>query len=142
MSKRHQDLKIIVPQEGPLTRIDAWIASHDDRFPRSAASDTHTEFFINGNPVKKSRVVKHGDHLEVRWIEQLFDQVEGQPIDLDIVYEDAQLLVIDKQQHLVVHPGAGNHDGTLVHALVHRYGDRFFLSDDDDEESDAPDALI
>lgn len=44
---------------------------------------------------------------------------EAQAIDLDIVYEDDHILVINKQAGLVVHPGAGNHDGTLMNALLH-----------------------
>ena len=48
---------------------------------------------------------------------------QAQDIPLDIVYEDNGLLVINKQAGLVVHPGAGNHDGTLVNALLHHCGD-------------------
>lgn len=48
---------------------------------------------------------------------------QPQDIPLDIVYEDDDLLVINKQAGLVVHPGAGNHDGTLVNALLHHCGD-------------------
>ena len=115
-------------------RIDLWVAKHCPEFPRSAATEDSTVFHLNGKVVKKSRRVREGDLVAVVWVEQVFERVEAQEIPLDILYEDNHILVIDKQQDLVVHPGAGNSGGTLANALVHRYGERFFHVEDSDDE--------
>ncbi len=78
--------------------------------------------FIDGVPaVKAGQTVKTGDTVsfddEVR-----SDEVLPENIPLDVVYEDAELAVINKQRGLVVHPGAGNRNGTLVNALLYRFG--------------------
>ena len=59
--------------------------------------------------------------VEIPALEEALPQ--AQDIPLDILYEDDALLVINKQAGLVVHPGAGNHDGTLVNALLYHCGD-------------------
>lgn len=46
---------------------------------------------------------------------------QAEPVDLDVVYEDDHILVINKRADLVVHPGAGNHHGTILNGLLHRY---------------------
>jgi 23S rRNA pseudouridine1911/1915/1917 synthase len=74
---------------------------------------------VDGKPAKPSDLVRTGAHVELR-IPALTDQrVEPEAIELSIVYQDDQLLVIDKPRGLVVHPGAGVQRGTLVAALLH-----------------------
>lgn len=79
---------------------------------------------LNGDICEKmSLKVKAGDKVSLV-LPPLEDAApEAQDIPLDIVYEDEDLLVINKQAGLVVHPGAGNHDGTLVNALLYHCGD-------------------
>lgn len=129
MATREHQITLTVGDQTETGRIDAWISREVGQFPRSAASDARTEFRINGAVVKKGKQVKVGDCIEVRWFEDILDSLEGQEQPLSILHEDADILVIDKQQSLVVHPGAGNPDRTLVNALVFRYGDDFFSSD-------------
>ena len=78
---------------------------------------------VNGETAKARDKVKSGDIIEI-------DIPDAEPLDalpedipLDIVYEDEHLLVINKPQGMVVHPGAGNYSGTLVNALLHHCGD-------------------
>lgn len=137
MAKQEHVLTLIVPEDAKPERVDRWVSRMDSSFPRSAAADDATEFRINGRNVKKSKAVKPLDRIDVRWVEELFDTIEGQDIPLDVIYEDEHLLIIDKQQSLVVHPGAGNRDRTLVNGLVHRYGADFFTTEaDEGEETD------
>jgi 23S rRNA pseudouridine1911/1915/1917 synthase len=75
---------------------------------------------VNGKQVKRSRLVKTGDRLELSWEEAENPNVEAEDIPLTVLYEDARVIVIDKAQGMVVHPGAGNHSGTLVNALLFR----------------------
>jgi 23S rRNA pseudouridine1911/1915/1917 synthase len=130
MAQQEHEMELIVSESPDNQRVDAWVAHTLEAFPRSAAADQNTEFYINGVQVKKSKKVQLHDQVRVRWIETLLDTIDPQDIPLQILYEDDHLLVIDKQQGLVVHPGAGNPDDTLVNALVHRYGDQFFAQDE------------
>lgn len=79
---------------------------------------------LNGiNDVTASEKVEAGDRLNIVMPPLVEAAPQAQNITLDIVYEDDHLLVINKPVGLVVHPGAGNHDGTLVNALLHHCGD-------------------
>lgn len=79
---------------------------------------------LNGiNSVIASEKVELGDRLDIVMPPLQEATPKAQEIALDVVYEDEHLLVINKPVGLVVHPGAGNHDGTLVNALLHHCGD-------------------
>lgn len=73
---------------------------------------------VNGKPVTKSFTLKLGDSVCVNVPEPKTLSLEAQSIPLDIVYEDNDLLVVNKPKGMVVHPAAGNYDGTLVNALL------------------------
>lgn len=80
--------------------------------------------FVNGTPViSPSYEVSPNDDVHVRLPESIPEDVTLRPeaIDLDIVFEDEHLLVVDKPAGLAVHPGAGRTDGTLANALIHRF---------------------
>lgn len=109
--------------ESPL-RLDVYVSQHCD-IPRSVFQRSDTTITLNGKPVKKSRLVESGDHIEVIYTEEYFEGLVAQPIALQILYEDPHLLVINKEQGMVVHPGAGNWQDTVVNALLHRYGTSF-----------------
>ena len=75
---------------------------------------------MNNLVVQRPReMVLRGDHIEVRVIETIVTDWQPEALALDIVYEDEDLLVLNKPAGLVVHPGAGNIQGTLVNALLH-----------------------
>lgn len=67
--------------------------------------------------------VAAGDLIEIALPEAVAVETQAQPIPLNVVYEDAELIVIDKPAGLVVHPAPGSRDGTLVNALLHHAGD-------------------
>lgn len=73
---------------------------------------------VNGKNVKPSYSVKKGDNIEYEIIEEDMD-VEPENIPLDIVYEDDDVIVINKANGMVVHPAPGNYHGTLVNALMY-----------------------
>ena len=100
--------------------------------PRSVFSYPSCTVFVNDRIVKKSFRVKKGDIVTVSWNEEVFEGLRGEDIPLDILYEDDSLLVINKPCGMVVHPGAGNWSGTLVNALLYRYGDDFATSEDEE----------
>ena len=72
---------------------------------------------VNGKEVKNSYKVSNGDEIEINYIEEDLD-VKGEDIPLNIVYEDDDILVINKESGMVVHPSLGNTSGTLVNALI------------------------
>ena len=89
------------------------------------------EIILNGKKAKKSSKVAEGDSVSIEYDEEVFEGLEGEDIPLSVIYEDDSILVIDKPQAMVVHPGAGVHSGTVVNALISRYGDDFAASDDE-----------
>ncbi len=80
---------------------------------------------INGAPIETSSTkIKNKDLVEIEIPDAVATTIKPKDdIDLDIVYEDSDMLVINKQAGLTVHPGAGNHDDTMVNALVAKIAD-------------------
>ncbi|MFD1466242.1 RluA family pseudouridine synthase [Lapidilactobacillus mulanensis] len=73
---------------------------------------------VNGQPVKAKYQVKAGDKIQVMLPEPEPIEAEPEPMDLDIVYEDDQVIVVNKPQGMVVHPAPGHAHGTLVNGLL------------------------
>ena len=78
---------------------------------------------VNSSPVSKNYKLKAEDSIEYTPVEPVKLSVEPQDIPLDIVYEDDDLLVVNKPKGMVVHPAPGNYDETLVNALLFHCGD-------------------
>ncbi len=74
---------------------------------------------VNGRIEKKRYLVQPGDEIEVEFAQPKDSSIVPEPMDLDILYEDEDLLAINKPAGLVVHPGAGNWTGTFVHGLLY-----------------------
>jgi 23S rRNA pseudouridine1911/1915/1917 synthase len=74
---------------------------------------------VNGRPARPSDKVASGDRIEVEFADRPVVDFEPQPLPLDIVYQDDDIIVINKPPGLVVHPGAGNRARTLLNALLH-----------------------
>ncbi|MFQ5514173.1 MAG: RluA family pseudouridine synthase [Myxococcota bacterium] len=106
-------------------RIDAAVAEVQPELSRAAARRLieRAEIRVAGAPVKPSHRLRAGEIVEGRVPEPHPDRLEPEPVPLQIVYEDGDLIVIDKPAGLVVHPAAGHREGTLVHALLHHCRD-------------------
>jgi len=102
---------------------------------RSIFSRDDTKILVNGKEVKKSFKVKEGDKVSIDYTEECFEEIEGEDIPLDVLYEDSDMLVINKPSGMVVHPGAGNWSGTLVNALLFRYGEAFRTYSEDEDDN-------
>lgn len=90
--------------EGSRSQVKNWIANEQVQ--------------VNGNAVKAGYMVKAGDVVSFLLPEPKDLDLVPESLPLHIVYEDSDLIVINKQAGMVVHPGAGNQEGTLVHALL------------------------
>jgi len=78
---------------------------------------------LNGKRLKGSYRVAPGDHITVEWEEPKPLTVQAEAIPLEILYEDSDVIVVNKPRGMVVHPAAGNYEGTLVNALLNHCQD-------------------
>ena len=109
----------------PGERLDAYLARTVEGLTRSAAQRLIEENCVlrNGKPAKKNDKLNIGDAVEVTIPEVKETEIVPTDIPLDIVYEDEDVLVINKPKGLVVHPAAGHQDDTLVNGLLYAMGD-------------------
>ena len=101
-------------------RLDAFLRDAMPDYSRSALQKLIEEgnVLLNGRPAAKNARLKAGDALSVALPPPAELQLLPEDIPLDIVYEDGDLLVVNKPKGMVVHPAPGNPDGTLVNALL------------------------
>ena len=111
--------------ESERCRLDRFLAAREPDLSRSRLQRLVKlgAVLVNGSPVKISHSLKVGDRISLRVPPPTPLQLEAQNLPLEIVYEDQHLLVVNKAAGMVVHPAAGNPDGTLVNALLHHCGD-------------------
>ena len=109
----------------PGERLDAFLARCAEGLSRSAAQKLIEEGQVtrNGKPGKKNDKLNVGDAIEYNIPEPKEVDIVPTEMALDIVYEDADVLVINKPKGLVVHPAAGHQDDTLVNGLLYAMGD-------------------
>ena len=110
----------IVEAEGAGQRIDRFLSGEDTGLSRSALQGLVAEGHVlcNGKAPAKSLKLKAGDIILLEIPDAKPIEAVPQEIPLDIIYEDAHLLVVNKPKGMVVHPAPGNPDGTLVNALL------------------------
>lgn len=113
---------MIVNSDDKLERIDNFISSKNDisrsKVQKLIKSD---KILVNGLSVKSNYVVKVLDEISILEEEKEEMDIVGQDIYIDVVYEDDDLLVINKASGMVVHPAAGHYTDTLVNALLYRF---------------------
>ena len=102
-------------------RLDAFLARTGEELSRSAAQKLIEEGLVtlNGKPGKKNDKLNMGDRVDYQIPEPKEEDIAPKEMPLDIVYEDEDVVVINKPKGLVVHPAAGHQDDTLVNGLLH-----------------------
>lgn len=117
-------LEIAVSSEEEGGRMDSFLAAKLDKYSRSYMQKIidDNRVFVNGKPAKRNYRVKEGDKIHVELPEPERVHLEPQDIPLDIVYEDDDLLIVNKPAGMVVHPAPGNYKSTLVNALLAHCG--------------------
>lgn len=114
----------IAAPEDAGARLDAFLAGKMEKTRSSVQKLIKEENVrLNGAPAAKNARLREGDRVEATEPPPEVLDVKPQNIPLDIVYEDQDLLVVNKPKGMVVHPAAGNPDGTLVNALLFHCGD-------------------
>ena len=106
-------------------RLDSFLASHLEGVSRSAAARLLESGCVVclGKALTKSYRIAGNEAIEVTLPQAAETEVTAQDIPLDVVYEDSDVIVVNKPSGLVVHPAPGHPDGTLVNALLHHCGD-------------------
>ena len=102
-------------------RVDKYLVEHMPHQSRNRIQTVADAgmLFVNDRPVKSNYKVRPGDIISMMIDHASYDdKIEPEEIPLDVVYEDDQLLVINKPAGMVVHPGCGNYHGTLVNAIA------------------------
>ena len=109
-----------VTEQNINQRLDMYIASLDLDLSRSMTQKLieNGQVLVNEKIPKASYKTKLGDKIEIEILEPKETNLEAQDIPLDIIYEDEDILVVNKPKGMVVHPGNGNLDGTLVNAVL------------------------
>lgn len=112
--------EIIVGEEAGI-RIDRYLSDQCEELSRSYLQKLLKDggVSVNGNAVKSNYKVTFGDQITLNVPDAVEPEIEAEPMDLDIVYEDSDIILINKPKGMVVHPAAGHYSGTLVNGLMY-----------------------
>ena len=119
-------LEFDVPAEYDGQRLDRVLASMVEHHSRAQLQRLIADGCVRlrgAVALKPNTMVREGDHVEVDVPAPQPTDLEPEPLALDILYQDADIAVLNKPAGMVVHPGAGHSSGTLVHALLHHVDD-------------------
>jgi 23S rRNA pseudouridine1911/1915/1917 synthase len=116
--------EFVVPAEDAGQRLDRFLVSQLPALSRARIQSLMDEgrVQVDGSSRRASHRVAPGEHVTVEIPPPPPAGVEAEPIPLDVLYEDADVAVVNKPAGMIVHPGAGVNAGTLVAALLHRFG--------------------
>jgi 23S rRNA pseudouridine1911/1915/1917 synthase len=125
-------LIITVDAPGAGKRIDSFLHERLPEFSRARLQSwiKNGRVTLGGQPVRPSYLVRTGDELSVQPTELPPLRAEPEELPLKILYEDPDMIVVDKPAGMVVHAGAGHSRGTLVNALLHHFGSLSSLNGD------------
>ena len=117
--------KLIINKEQVGNRIDKIISETGEVISRATVQRLIEEekILVNGKITKASYKVQVGDKIEIQEDEPQEIDMKPQEIPLDVIYEDDDIIAINKPKGMVVHPGNGNPDGTLANAVMARCKD-------------------
>jgi 23S rRNA pseudouridine1911/1915/1917 synthase len=105
-------------------RLDQFLRERLPQYSRARLQDwiEQGRVLVNGSPEKRSFLLKGAERIDVEPAELAPLRAMAEDIPLDVLYEDADVIAINKPAGMVVHTGAGQHSGTLVNAVLHRFG--------------------
>ncbi|MEK7679214.1 MAG: RluA family pseudouridine synthase, partial [Deltaproteobacteria bacterium] len=115
-----RSLRFAVSGEDAAKRLDVFLAEKVSELSRSSIKRLIESgaVLVNSNPAKPGHRLKSTDTIEIELPEKKPLSLKPEPIPLDIIYEDENIIVVNKQPGLAVHPGAGRPSGTLVNGLM------------------------
>ena len=112
--------KYIVKNEDKCKRLDRYVTEQNAEITRTAVQRLIDEknILVNGKEQKVSYKVNENDVVEVEIPEPKKIEIKAEDIPIEVIYEDSDIIVVNKPKGMVVHPGNGNVDGTLVNAIM------------------------
>lgn len=115
--------KYIISEENVGKRIDVVVSEIEEKISRTQAQVLikNEKIFLDGKPVKTSTKPQLGQELLIIIETEEQTQIKPENIDIDIIYEDSDIIVVNKPKDMVVHPAVGNKTGTLVNAILGKY---------------------
>lgn len=127
----------VPPGQNEDIRLDVYITSFVENATRNKVQKAIKDgyVFVNGKNEKSSYVMQPGDEIFIELPKPPPPEAKAEEIDLNIVYEDDDLLIVNKEAGMVVHPAYGNWTGTLVNGLMHHVDE---LAGDEDDENIRP----
>lgn len=117
-------IKIIVEEENVGDRIDNFVAKKCEKISRAQAQKLIKEekILLDGQSVKVSNKLTLGQEVEIKEIaDNSIKDIKKENIPIDIIYEDEDIIVVNKPKNMVVHPAVGNQTGTLVNAILGKH---------------------
>ncbi len=106
-------------------RLDRYVSEVLKLLSRSQVKARNMTATVNGKPVKVSRIVEPGDLIDLSWNSPEPTDLIPEEIPFNVLYEDERVIVINKPQGMVVHPGAGNRQGTMATGILYRRNKKF-----------------
>lgn len=125
MNNSSEVINLLVEIEDKGTRIDKYLAGELEDISRSRIQKMLDEenVLVNGKPVKSNYKLNGSESIAITIPEIIVPEIVPEDIPLDIVYEDDDVILINKPKGMVVHPAAGHYTGTLVNALMYHCAD-------------------
>ena len=120
-----EEVMLNVSPEISGIRADKFISDNTDLTRSAVQNLMNDSIFIDGKTVNKNYKLKGGEEIKIISPEPQNMDTVPENIPLDIIYEDNDLLVVNKPKGMVVHPAHGNYSGTLVNALLYHCGETF-----------------
>lgn len=120
-----KQIEFLADDETGGARLDRAVPMLEPSLTRSAAQKLIENgcVTVNGAPVGKNYILKSGDKIDLVLPDPKATEIKPVRLDIDIVYEDDDILVVNKRKGMVVHPAPGHYDDTLVNALLYHCGD-------------------
>lgn len=120
-----ENRKFIITEENKNKRLDTFLTESLDGKSRSFIQGLieKEEVLVNSNSKKSNYKLRIGDEVQINIPEPTHLNIKPEEIPINIIYEDSDVIVVNKPQGMVVHPAPGNYEGTLVNALLNHCGD-------------------
>ncbi|MEG2348251.1 MAG: RluA family pseudouridine synthase [Clostridia bacterium] len=116
-------MEYIVDKENIGNRLDIYLSKINEQYTRSYIKTLNDEgkILVNGNVKKAGYSLKENDIVSIAKIEDKMPDIKAEDIDLNIIYEDKDIIIVNKKKGMVVHPANGNYTGTLVNSLMYSH---------------------
>ena len=121
-------MEFIVENEDVSKRLDIYLSEKIEEATRSYIKTLidSDNIQVNGKTVKSGYKLKLKDIVNVTLIEKENEEIKPENIQLDIVYEDEDIIIVNKPKGMVVHPANGNYTGTMVNSLMYSHKGIFY----------------